>query len=215
MPAPLGGLGFQQGQHVCSLYHSREEQQRVALAYVAEGLRKNERCLYVADTDAALDQFREQLGATGADGFAAESTGALLLLTHAEAHLAGGRFDTERMLSMLNAAVEEALNAGFDGLRTCGDMSWLLKDPEGAEQVVVYEALLNQFFRHTRALGMCQYDLKRLPHGLLDHAGIETHTSVVIDARHRQNPFYAAGPAPHSKAFHAKVTSLRHEERDV
>jgi hypothetical protein len=112
MPGPLDGIAFQQGQHVCCLYHSMEEQRDVAVAYVAEGLRKNERCLYVADDDPALDRFRERLSVAGADGLAAESAGALLLQTHAEAHLIGGRFDTERMLSMLNTAVEDALNAG-------------------------------------------------------------------------------------------------------
>jgi hypothetical protein len=37
-------------------------------------------------------------------------------------------------------------------------MSWLLEDAPGSDQVVVYEALLNQFFHGARAAGMCQYD---------------------------------------------------------
>lgn len=57
-----------------------------------------------------------------------------------------GRFDSERMLRMLNEAVEAALNDGFAGLRTCGDMSWLLDDAPGTQHVVEYESLLNQFF---------------------------------------------------------------------
>lgn len=50
------------------------------------------------------------------------------------------------MLRMLNEAVEAALNDGFAGLRTCGDMSWLLDDAPGTQHVVEYESLLNQFF---------------------------------------------------------------------
>jgi len=209
MPGPLNGIAFRQGQHICAIYHSPDEQRDVAVAYLAEGLRKNERCLYVAEDDAALDRFRERLDAAGANGLAAESTGALLLQTHAEAHLHGGRFDSERMLSMLNAAVEDALNAGFDGLRTCGDMSWLLKEVDGSEHVVKYEAFLNQFFGHTRALGMCQYDANRLPPGLLDRAGLETHPSVVIGGSHKNNPFCT--PAAHTKktSVDAKMRALR------
>ena len=103
MPAPLGGLGFQQGQHVCSLYHSREEQQRVALAYVAEGLRKNERCLYVADTDAALDQFAAASVGDARSGALGEELRARVF-----ARLG----DKERAL----ASLERLLSAPADGL---------------------------------------------------------------------------------------------------
>jgi hypothetical protein len=93
------------------------------------------------------------------------------------------------MLQRLNDAVEAALNNGFSGLRTCGDMSWLLQDPPGADQVLEYEALLNQFFQSVRAAGMCQYDRRRLPAHLIDHA-LTTHSSAVIDGFHKPNPFY-------------------------
>jgi len=212
MPNPLRGHGFSQGQHVCSLYANPDEQQDVAVAYVADGLRRNERCLYVAADPAALDQFRARMSKAGVGLAAAESTGALLLKTHGDAHLYGGRFDTERMLGMLNSAVEDALDAGFDGLRTCGDMSWLLDYPDASEQVVEYEALLNQFFLQTRALGMCQYDVRRLPPGLLHHAAIDTHCSVVIDGRHKPNPFYGvSAAASHASGVYATVTQLRDE----
>ncbi len=109
--------------------------------------------------------------------------------THAEAHLADGRFDSERMLRFLNEAMETALTDGFTGLRTCGDMSWLLKDPVGADQVAEYEALLNQFFHGVLGAGMCQSDLRRLPPALIDLA-LATHTSVVVDGQHKLNRFY-------------------------
>lgn len=57
--------------------------------------------------------------------------GALVEATHDEAHLADGSFSSERMLRLLNEAMETALKDGFTGLRACGDMSWLLAEPEG------------------------------------------------------------------------------------
>jgi hypothetical protein len=93
------------------------------------------------------------------------------------------------MLQLLNEAVEAALNDGFTGLRTCGDMSWLLDDAPGTAQVVEYEALLNQFFHSVRAAGMCQYDRRRLPPELIDHA-LATHPCAVVDGHPRSNPFY-------------------------
>jgi hypothetical protein len=189
----LAGRDFCQGDHICTLFDTVEEQLAVAAEYIADGLARNERCMYVSHPKEALENFRQALGRQNVDVAAAESSGALLILPTAAAHLVDGHFDSERMLAMLNSAVEEALDAGFTGLRTCGDMSWLLDSPPGAEQVVEYEGLLNQYFHSVRALGMCQYDRTRLPAGLLDHA-LATHPSVVIAHRHRDNPHYRPWP---------------------
>lgn len=181
--------GFEQGQHICTIYDTRAEQLAVAAGYMSDGLVRNERCLYVADSLGALDQIRRELGRHGVDAAAEEFRGALLLLTSDSAHLEGGSFDAERMLSMLNQAVEAALDAGFNGLRTCGDMSWLLRGAEGSDQVFEYEALLNQFFPTVRATGMCQYDRSRLPAHIVQGA-LASHTWRVAGRRNRPNPSY-------------------------
>ena len=87
------------------------------------------------------------------------------------------------MLRLLNDAVESALNDGFIGLRTCGDMSWLLQEPTGAEQILEYEALLNQFFRGVRAAGMCQSQtgvVYRRTSSTMRSRRIRRHISTVI-----------------------------------
>lgn len=181
---------FKQGDHICALYESEHQQLSIAAAYVADGLTHAERCYYVGHSHLALARFRESLAREGIDVADAVKGRALILATHHDAHLIHGHFDCERMLRLLNEAVEAALNDGFIGLRTCGDMSWLLDQPAGSEQVVEYEMLLNQFFHAVRAMGMCQYDARRLPADLVDHA-LCAHSSVVIDGRHITNPHYS------------------------
>ena len=209
----IAGQAFQQGQHICAIYATEDEQLAVAAAYVTDGLEKGERCLYAAYSDAHVDRFRSSLQSAGVDVAAAERSGALLLRTKDQAHLSEGRFDSERMLRMLNEAVETALNDGFTGLRTCGDMSWLMDSPPGAHHVIEYEALLNQFFRHVRGLGMCQYDRRRMPEGLLEHAGIAAHSTVVIDAMHKMNPFFDPAPpesrGPNAGTIETKLSELQ------
>ena len=180
---------FNQGEHICSIYESASERIADAVRYVADGLRRGERCLFVAESSSALQQWHDLLNKTDIDADAMVSSGALIERTSAEVHLCDGCFDCERMLRLLNEAMESALNDGFTGLRTCGDMSWLLEDAPGSDQVVVYEALLNQFFQGARAAGMCQYDRSRLPADLVDHA-LATHSTAIIDGHHRPNPFY-------------------------
>lgn len=181
--------GYQQGEHICSIYADRAEQLAVAADFIADGLRHGEQCLYADASAAALDEFRHALKEFGLVAAPYEASRALLLVTCADAHLRGGRFDCEEMLQMLNTTLEGALDAGFTGLRTCGEMSWLLDDAPGSERVVEYEALVNQFFAQARGLGMCQYDRQRLPATLIDH-GLATHSSVHIGGAHKANPFY-------------------------
>lgn len=204
---------FRQGEHICALYETEEEQLAIAAEYVIDALRSGARALYVAEDKAALNRFNTVLEYRRVNVSSVVKRGALLELTHDDAHLAEGRFDAERMLRMLNDAVEAALNDGFSGLRTCGDMSWLLKEPAGADQVVAYEAFLNSFFNGVCGAGMCQYDRRRLPTHLIDSA-LATHSSAVVERAHKPNPFYRPPTIAISRAgrtgdVHWKLNQLR------
>ena len=52
---------FRQGEHICALYQTEEEQIAVAADYLADGLRAGERVFYVAESDGALTRFRAAL----------------------------------------------------------------------------------------------------------------------------------------------------------
>jgi len=207
------GNVFRQGDHICALYETESERVAIATEYIADGLRRGERCFYVAESAAGLARLRGALVRLGLDAEDMVKRGALVEATHAEAHLVDGRFDCERMMRLLNEAVESALEGGFSGLRTCGDMSWLLEEAPGSEQVVAYEAFLNEFFEGVPAEGMCQYDRHRLPAGLIDHA-LATHSSTVFERRHKVNPFYSPPSIAASRTAHApdvawKLSELR------
>jgi hypothetical protein len=208
----MGNL-FSQGEHICTIFETDDEQRAIAASYLADGLRAGERALYVGQSNEALEQFHRALKNVGVNAAAMLKSGALIESIHADAHLVDNRFDSERMLRLLNEAVEAALNGGFTGLRACGDMSWLLKEPEGAHQVLEYEALLNQFFQGVRGCAMCLYDRRRLPPDLLDHA-LATHSSVIVDGHHKTNPFYrppavAMKRAAKGSDFNWKLYALR------
>ena len=180
---------YQQGDHICTLFSSSEEQLSAAVEYIQQGLSRNERCLYVCG-EQTPDEFREALRSAGINVTREESRGALVLLTKETGHLAGGSFSASRMISMLRSAVEGALKDGFEGLCAAGDMTWLLDEAPGSEEIAEYEALLNHFYNTNRALGLCQYNRRKLPAKILDH-GIATHPTVRIAGPILlTNPFY-------------------------
>ena len=81
---------FKQGEHVCAIYDSAEEQYAVAAAFLADGLLCHERCLYSATSASELDRFRHALRQTGVAPLREEQRGALLMVTSDETHLAAG-----------------------------------------------------------------------------------------------------------------------------
>lgn len=175
------------GDHICCLFDTDQEHLDVAARYIADGLHQREHCLYCGWSAEVLRGFRERLAREGVDVDAMVNAGALTLATSTDLHLAGGRFDAEGMLRLLSDKLEAVMNAGFPGLRTCGDMSWLLDQPRGTEDIVIYEALCTQFFENSRAVGMCMYNRARLPPGLIDHA-LTTHPSTFSHGGRQVNP---------------------------
>src|SRR5581483_2120311 len=126
---------YQQGDHVCTLYSSVEEQLSAAIEYIKGGLARGERCLYVCG-EHSVPQFRAALRRAGVDVIAEEKRGALVLITKESGHLKGGSFDPDAMISLLHAAVKDALEAGFSGLAAAGDMNWILDEAPGTERAV-------------------------------------------------------------------------------
>ena len=181
-------LSYQQGDHVCTLFASPQEQLQAAVEYI-RGLSRGERCLYVCG-EHHVDEFREALNEAGIAVAAEERRGALVLLTKDDGHLKGGSFDPDRMIAMLEDAVKDTLEAGFTGLRAAGDMNWLLDQAPGSERLAEYEARLNRFYESNRALGLCLYNLGTMPPSAIDDC-LATHQYVRVDGPLLlSNPFY-------------------------
>lgn len=180
---------YQQGDHVCTLYSTTQEQLQAAIEYIRGGLSRGERCLYIC-CDCTPDDFRRALRAAGIAVDAEEARGALHLRTRQDGHLKGGVFDAAKMIEGLRQAVAEALRDGFNGLCAAGDMSWVLDGAPGTEQLREYEKLLNDFYATERALGLCQYNRRTFPTKFVEDC-LVTHKHVRVEGPLLlTNPFY-------------------------
>lgn len=202
-------LVYQQGDHICTLYGSPEEQLKAAVEYIKAGLARRERCLYVCG-EHSIKELRGALRAAGVDVKTDEARGALVLVTKKDAHLKGGHFSADKMISLLHQAVQDALDAGFAGLCAAGDMGWVTDQAPGTQQLAEYESRLNEFFTNNKALGLCQYNRNTLPHEFLDHC-IATHPVVRIGGPiGLRNPFYEQpGRAINRKAASKPVVAYK------
>jgi hypothetical protein len=181
-------MAFKRGDHVCAIYSTRAELTREVAGFLAEGLRRRERCWYVGVED-EMASVLAALRATGLDAAAAAERGALNLLNASEAYAVHGSFNPEATIRIFNDAIEQAYTDGFTGFRAAAEMSWALECDDGAYQVIVYEALLKPLFANCRAIGLCLYDRSRMPLAIINGA-LATHPVAGSDGRYVANPFY-------------------------
>lgn len=149
------------GDHVAFFYRTKAEQLETVIPFIAIGLERNERCLYIAEDHTPFEICRH-LQEFGVDVQEAQKTSALSVVTKHETYLRHGAFQPDKMIGDLCNAVQSALDMGFTGLRAAGELSWALDLPSALAQMVKYEEELEEHF-HSKFAALCQYDESRYP----------------------------------------------------
>lgn len=157
------------GDHVCYFYDDPVQQLKTISVFLAEGLRKNERCVYILHQN-TLEQVAEAIAAQGIDIAKERERKSLVFLTKNESYLASGSFDPEKMVSLLRNITKDALNEGFSGVRGTAEMSWALDHAPHYNALVGYELTTDLFFLNEQPhmTAVCQYDLREFSSTMVD-----------------------------------------------
>jgi len=179
---------LQPGSHLCCLYESEEELRAFAAPYLQEGVRRNEKVLYIADARSLLT-ILDYLHTEGIEPDPYLESGQLEFSAIDSSYLRDGVFEPSKATSFLEAATASALRDGCTALRVTIDMTWTLGGLPGAERLVEYESKLNQFFPWNKCLGLCLYDRRRFPPSVLLNV-LMVHPVVTLGSRIYQNSFF-------------------------
>jgi hypothetical protein len=145
------------GDHACAVHGSAQWHRRRALDFVREGLAAGDRvCYFVADT--SRQTLSDLLEKTETPLARALVERRLVVTSADESYLAAGAFEADRMLDGLNESVDEALAAGFPGVRFAGEMDWIARERLPLGQLVDYEHKVTEFYAGRPAAGLCHYD---------------------------------------------------------
>jgi hypothetical protein len=178
--ARLGGL-----RHVCAFFSSDEETYRVLLPFIADGLSAGQKGIYIVRED-RRETHLERLSGTGIDVQLACANGQLELRSNVETYLADGKFDGDRMV----AAFEEmASEAGRPIHRIVCEMDWATERPSLIEEVIRFEARVNDVWSRHDDVVICIYDLAKVSGDLLIDI-MRTHPLVLLGDTLHQNPFF-------------------------
>ncbi len=170
---------FQKGDHICYFYRRPAEQIAVAGPFVHIGLLRGERCLCVLPRVQA-DKLIGWLEGAGVEPQKELARGALVVSTPEETYLAGGSFNRRMMVRFLDAAMREALEAGFTGFRGTGDLSSVAHDSGACAQMPEYEALLDRYYPGKASVGICMYDSSLFEEAHLAKV-LEAHRLALLD----------------------------------
>ncbi|HZZ58779.1 MAG TPA: MEDS domain-containing protein [Opitutaceae bacterium] len=177
-------------RHQCLIYDGAPSPHLDSIAQtLIARLDANYRCLYL-NSPPMVAGMRSHLAAAGVDLQRQTERGALILSSD-QGHLREGKFDVDRMLQMLQAALHRALADGFAGLWASGDMTWELGSESNLAKLHEYERRLDQFIEGNPAMsGICLYHRDTLPPHAVQTA-LQTHPARHVDASLWQiNPQY-------------------------
>jgi hypothetical protein len=187
IPVRLAGRTLRKSRHVCAFFNSREEQNRVVMPFLKEGLDRGEKILHIVDPrmrDEHLKACRE----AGIDVQVALESLQMEVRRWEDAYLKDGHFDGDRMIRMLEE-VFQASRERYGLTRAMGNMEWSLETVPGVTDIVEYETKLNYISVKYPDPLLCVYDLNR-------HSGsvvmdiLRTHPMVIIGGVLEENPLY-------------------------
>ena len=188
---------FQHGDHACVFYKNEDFLLEVLTPYVADGLRRHERCFCV-QAPQVLKRLEMDLAFIGVNVEREIKRGALDFYTPSQVYLRSGAFEPEILMDMLIRSVDESVKGGFSGFRSAGELSWAMEGSHDCSQLLGYEAMVQNSFPGKPAIGMCQYPMNRFPTDVLqktlDHhrysltePHLESkHASLCLRTRHAE-----------------------------
>jgi len=174
-----------------------EEERAVIDPFFVEGMMRGQKAVYIVDP-AKRDDTHARLRKS------APSDDVLDVTTWNDAHLKGGSFDPERMMAALEEMMREHAASGRPPMRIVGQMGWIFSQPPGIEQLVAYEASVNDVLNRGKTPTVCVYDVRRL-NGSMMMDLLRAHPLTVMNGVLHENPFYTQADEMLRELEHRRV----------
>jgi DcmR-like sensory protein len=141
-PINFAGSPLGKYRHICAFFHSPDEEYRVLLPFIKEGIEQKQKAFHIVDPKRREDHLG-RLRSAGIDTVEAEKTGQLQVKRWEEAYLRQGHFDQDAMLALIEEVLQSGPREGFTLTRLVANMEWALEDRPGVNDLVEYETRLN------------------------------------------------------------------------
>jgi hypothetical protein len=188
-PISLGGSQLGAVRHICAFFTNDDEEYRVLLPFIRDGLSSGDKAVQVINPDARRDHL-QRLAEAGIDSTAHQQSGQLQIHHNTEVYLRDGRFDQDRMLAAFEEMARSARSTeGFPLSRIVCRMDWASGDQSRIDDVIEFESRVNDVWRRYDDTVICTYHLPKLSGDAVVDI-MRTHPLVIIGGHLQQNPFF-------------------------
>ena len=179
---PLANAQFGRHFHACAFVMGPDEEREVMDPFIVQGMALGQKGAYIVDPR-KREETEARLRA------AAPSDDLVEVTTWKDAYLQGDKFDPERMKQTLDEMLSAHSATGRPPMRVVGQMDWIFSYPPDVEQLIEYEANVNDMLSRAKTPTVCVYDASRLSGGMLVDL-LRTHPLAVVNGVLHENPFY-------------------------
>jgi hypothetical protein len=188
-PISLAGSNLGTVRHVCAFFANDDDEYRVLLPFIREGLSYGDRAVQIINPGARREHL-QRLTDAGIDPTAHEQSGQLQVRDSTEVYLRDGTFDQERMLAAFEEMARSTRTAeGYPKSRIVCRMDWASRDQSRIEDVIEFESRVNDVWRRYDDAVICTYHLSKLSGDAVIDI-MRTHPMVIIGGHLQQNPFF-------------------------
>jgi hypothetical protein len=188
MPISLAGSQLGEVRHVCAFFNSDDEEYRALLPFIKDGFECGDKAVHVVNPDQHAEHL-QRLDTVGIDSKAVQQSGQLEVQTNTEVYLRDGRFDQDRMLEVFEQLASGNAKGGFPLSRIVCRMDWVVEDRSRIDNVIEFEARVNDVWRRHDDAVICTYHLGKFGGDAVIDI-LRTHPMVIIGGILQQNPFY-------------------------
>src|SRR5579872_3212424 len=181
-------------RHICAFFHSPEEEYRVLLPFIRDGIEQGEKAFHILDPR-LIDDHLERLREAGIDADTAQARGQLIVKRWQDAYLRDGHFDQEGMVALVEEVLSAGQAEGYPRTRAIGHMEWALEDFPGVNDLVEYETRLNFVLPKYKDPVICTYDCSKFGAGVAMDI-LRTHPMVILRCPATESVLRTARRAP-------------------
>jgi signal transduction histidine kinase len=177
------------GEHVCQFYRTSQDLTDLLVPFFVEGLRNNERCVWITSKPLHPDSARTALCAVLPDLAQRERAGQIELHDYTEWYVKHGVRGADEIIACWLDREAEALRTGYAGLRISGQAPFVQSGQW--DEFSRYEARCHRAFASRRILALCSYALDQCTPGrLLDV--LRAHSVAIVRDHGRSHALRSA-----------------------
>jgi len=173
-------------RHACAFFKDNDEAYRVLLPFIRDGIQQGHKAVHVVRSGYENDHLRN-LKEAGVDVAEASASGQLEVHCNTDVYLSDGGFDQDRMLDAF--AQMAGGSGGFPLSRIICDMEWAIGRPSTHDDLIEFEARVNDIWQRHNDVVICAYDLNELSGEMVIDI-MRTHPMVLIGNVLQENPFF-------------------------